>query len=183
MQGALFVSTQYGYKSDCVEDMGWISTPHYSDRLCSDRHYSDNPQSGRRHRVADCSWIGLRAVQIGHTSSNQIPKIRSREQYNFIVFEPWRYVGIFPEEEAPQTSPEYPPHSPPQAPLPSVILVPGSITCFSMHATPRPLPIFSQFLLSLPIYLKRQDYGDVSEKKSHQGRLTKIHRNNRAKRN
>ena len=29
----------------------------YSDRLCSDRHYSNSPQLGRR--VADCSWINL----------------------------------------------------------------------------------------------------------------------------
>jgi len=57
--------------------------PRYSDRLCSDTHYSDNPQSGRRHRVADCSWIGLQAVPIGKTS-NQIPKIRSRGQYNCV---------------------------------------------------------------------------------------------------
>ena len=39
---------------------------------CTPR-YSDSPQSGRR--VADFSWIGLRAALIGKTP-NQIPKIR-----------------------------------------------------------------------------------------------------------
>jgi len=34
-------------------------TPRYSDRFCSDRRYSDNPQLGCQ--VADCSWPGLRA--------------------------------------------------------------------------------------------------------------------------
>ena len=86
-------------------------TPRYSDRLCSVRHYSDNPQSGRRRRVADCSWIGLRAVSIGKTSNQvQIPKIRGRG--STIVLEPWRYIVTFLEKGARQTSPEYPPHSP-----------------------------------------------------------------------
>jgi len=99
-------------------------------------------QSGRWRRVSDCSWIGLRAVQIGKTS-NQIPKIRGRGQYNCVGA--LEVHCNFSGKGAPQTSPEYPPHSPghtPQAPLPSV---PGSMTCFRCMRRLDPLQFYSNF--------------------------------------
>jgi len=136
-----------------VEVISWcMGTPRYSDRLCSDRHYSDKKQSGRRHRVADCSWIGLQAVPIGNMS-NQVRKIRSRG--STLVLEPWRYVVTFPEEGAPQTSPEYPPHSPVPTPLSHLGAWINDV--LSMHATPWPPPIFSQFLLFLHMLKRAKD--------------------------
>jgi len=126
-------------------------TPRCSHRLCSDGHYSDNPQSGRRHRVADCSWIGLRAVQIGPYRLH-IRRTKSRKSGvggSTIVLEPCRYVVTFPEEGAPQTSPEYRPHS--SGPTPLGHLAAWINDVLSMHATPRPPPIFSKFLLFLHI--------------------------------
>jgi len=111
-----------------------MGTPRYSDRLCSDRHYSDNLQSGRRRRVVDCSWIGLRAVPIGNTL-NRIPKIRG----STIVLEPWRYVVTFPEEGQPR------PHQDSldsQAPLPSV---PRWMPCFQCMWHLNPLQFSPNF--------------------------------------
>ena len=115
-------------------DMG---TPHYSDRLCSDRRYSDNAQSGRRRRVADSSWIGLRAVPIGNTP-NQIPKIRG----STIVLEVrcnFSGGGGTPD----------PTGIPSPGPAPLSHLSASINVMLSMRATPRPLLISSQFLLLL----------------------------------
>jgi len=145
-------------KCHVVHKMG---TPRYSDRLCSDRHYSnrhysDNPQSGRRRRVADCSWIGLRAIPIGKTS-NQIPKIRDRGQYNCVGALEVGLCCNFSGGGAPQTSPEYPPT--PQGPGLTPL---GHIGAWindvlSMHVTPRPPPILFQFLLFLHMLKRAKD--------------------------
>jgi len=105
-----------------------MGTPCYSDRLCSDRRYSDSPQSGRR--VADFSWIGLRAVPIGKMR-NQIPKIRG-------LFEPHIGSGIskvWYESLKSQT----------QYPWGSKCLGASINAVHSMHATPRPRQCFSNF--------------------------------------
>jgi len=121
-------------------------TPRYSDRLCSDRRYSDNPQSGRRRRVADCSRIGLRAVPIGKTP-NQIPKIRGS------TIMCWKYVVTFPVEGHPR------PHQDTLPTDPALLThLDASINAvLSMHATPRPLPISSQFLLFLHMPKRAKD--------------------------
>ena len=126
-----------------------MGTPRYSDRLCSDRHYSDNPQSGRRHRVADCSWIGLLAVPIGKTS-NQIPKIRDRGQYNCVGALEVRcnFSGGGGTSDLTGIP------SPLPGPTPLGHLGAWINDVFSMHATPRPPPIFSKFLI-FPHMLKR----------------------------
>ena len=126
-------------------------TPRYSDRLCSDRLYSNSPQSGCRRRVADYSWIGLWAVPIGKTS-NQIPKIRGRGQYNCAGALEVLVRCNFSGGGEPQTSPEYPPHSPGPTPLGHLGAWINDV--LSMHAMPRPSPILFQFLLFLHM-LKR----------------------------
>jgi len=75
MYANLYEQTRFSYYDIVTTQMRGhhLGTPRYFDRLCSDRRYSDSAQSGRR--VADFSWIGLRAVPIGKTP-NQIPKIR-----------------------------------------------------------------------------------------------------------
>jgi len=59
--------------------MWWWGTPRYSNRLFRQTLFR---QSTLGRRVADCSWIGLRAVLIGKMQ-NQIPKISG----STIVFE------------------------------------------------------------------------------------------------
>ena len=81
--------------------------------------YSNSPQSGRW--VADCSWIGLRAVPIGKMP-NQIPKIRGTT----IML---RGTGIPPQ------APRFP-WSPPGALI---------IAVLSIHPMPRPPSISPNF--------------------------------------
>ena len=100
-------------------------TPRYSDRLCSDRRYSDNPQSGRRRRVA-----GL------------LQLMRLAGSTDWKDAEPNACVGAlevrcnFSGKGAPLASPEI--RNTPTGPTPLGHLCAWINGVLSMHATPRP---------------------------------------------
>jgi len=95
-------------------------TPHYSDRLCFDRRYSDSPQSGRR--MDDCSWIDLRELERRRTKSQ---KIRGSTIMSWMQ----AYVVTLPEEGAPPTPTRIP------SPGPASLSAPRCLDqCRALHA-------------------------------------------------
>ena len=112
-------------------------TPRYSDRLCSDRRYSDNPQSGR----TSGGWQQLNrptgSIPIGKMP-NQIPKIRG----STIVLDVRCNFSGGGGTPDPTGIP-----SPGSAPLSHLSASINAV--LSMHPKPRTIPISSQFLLFL----------------------------------
>jgi len=140
--GTFILATEHLATASVMNQGG---TPHYSDRLCSNRRYSDSPQSGRR--MADW-WLQLNRPTGSKDWKNAEPNPKQIRGSTIMSWMQALYVVTLPEEGASPRSTKIP--SPGTASL-------SHLGASIMHATPRPLPISSQFLLFLLMTKRAKD--------------------------